>query len=83
MDTILAGHEPDEALDLPVHIQHVNDLTHVLLPAALPGDETYLTDDELLLDAKLALWEHQFTGANVIGSTEMTIPWITAEVAAA
>nr|WP_012476906.1 hypothetical protein [Streptomyces sp. 44030]ABC67338.1 hypothetical protein pRL1.9 [Streptomyces sp. 44030] len=82
MDQILAAHEGEVALDLPVHIQQVNDLLHVLLPAALPGDETYLTDDELLLDAKLALWEHQMRGGNVVGSSELTIPWITAEVAA-
>lgn len=81
MNKILAAHEGEVALDLPAHIQHVNDLMHVLLPAPLDGDETYLTDDELLLDAKLALWEHQMHGGNVVGSSELTVPWL-AEVAA-
>ena len=82
MEKILAAHEGEVALDLPAHIQHVNDLRHVLVPMPLDGDETYLTDDELLRDAKLALWEHQAKGENVVGASELVIRWIREEVAA-
>lgn len=82
MDDILAAQEDDAYISVPSHIRHVNDLTHVLVEAHLPGDERLYGDDELLRDARLALWEYELAGGQVLGSPRPVARLVSLGVAA-
>lgn len=68
MDTIFAGQEGPAYTAVPVpHVRFVDE-AEVLVPMHLDGDETYYDDAKLLRDAKLALWEFEMNGGQVVGS---------------